>query len=281
MVIAVTGSSGFIGYHLCNKLKELKYNIIPIDLRNGIDLENWKDVNKITGFNILIHLAAKSFVPDSFEDPRSFYYSNLNCTLNALELCRKCNAKMVYTSSYVYGNPKRIPTDENQEVTPFNPYAQSKLIGEQLCEGYNKFYKIPIIILRPFNIYGKGQSKNFIIPSIITKAKTGKVHLRDPSPRRDLLYIDDIIDAYISTIDYYSDNVEIFNIGSGVNYSIDEIVDIISRSMTSSFEVYYTGDKRKNEVIETRADITRARSLLNWQPKYNLIQGIKSMIQEE
>ena len=186
---------------------------------------------------------------------------------------------MIYTSSYVYGNPKKLPTNESQETVPFNPYAQSKLLGEQLCEGYNNFFNIPMIILRPFNIYGKGQSDNFIIPSIITNAKTGKVRLRDSSPRRDLLYIDDLVDAYICALDYATDSVEIFNVGLGKSYSIEEIVNIISDSMDDSFEVYYSGEKRQHEVFETRADISKARYQLNWQPKYNLVQGIKSMIQ--
>ena len=230
MIIVVTGSKGFVGRYLTRALLDKGYKVIEIDLISGFDITNWSEVKDIPRFDVLIHLAAKSFVPDSFINPSSFYKTNFLGTLNALELCKKYKAKMVYASSYVYGKPNYLPIDESHQVNAFNPYAQSKIIGEHLCKGYNRDFGIPVIILRPFNIFGFGQNYNFLIPSIIKQAKSGKILLKDPEPKRDFIYIDDMIEAYIKCIEYNDSSFEIFNIGFGKSYSVKEIVNMVVKN---------------------------------------------------
>ena len=191
-VIAVTGSSGFIGSHLISGLQSAGYNLLEIDIENGFDILDWKKLNKIGKFDIMIHLAAKSFVPDSFKNPKRFFEFNYLSTLNALEISKNHNAKFIYFSSYLYGNPKYLPIDENHPFSPHNPYAQSKLICEKLCEGYYRDFNVPITIFRPFNIYGSGQSGNFVIPSIIDQLNNGMLTLKDPRPKRDYVHVKDI-----------------------------------------------------------------------------------------
>jgi UDP-glucose 4-epimerase len=279
MRISITGIDGFVGTYLSNKLKLNSENtIIPIDFSYGVDLTDWNQVSKTEEFDVLVHLAAKLFIPDSFENPQSFYYTNLICTLNALELCRKYNAKMVYVSSYVYGRPEYLPIDEKHPVRAFNPYAQSKLISEELCNGYNRDFGVNSIIIRPFNIYGRGQNKNLLFSSIIDQAKNGEINLKDSRPKRDYVYIDDVVNALIRSIYYDKSTFEVFNIGSGESYSVAKIADLIVNSLPNKIEVNYSGEERKNEILDTIADISKAKSLLDWQPTISLEEGLKKMI---
>lgn len=279
-IAVVTGSSGFVGQRLVKALAEKGAKVVELDVKDGVDLTDWNHVSKIGSFDLLFHLAAKTFVPDSYQNPRDFYYTNIIGTLNILELCRIHKAKIVFASSYVYGNPEYLPVDENHPIDAFNPYAQTKIVGEQLCEGYHRDFGVPVVILRPFNIYGTGQNENFLIPSIIKQAKSGLILLKDPDPKRDMLFVDDVVDAYMKAAEYDQNDCDVFNIGSGKSYSVREIVDNVVGFFDHEIDVKFSGEKRKNEVLDTIADISKAKNLLNWEPKTDLRDGLhKSLAQ--
>jgi len=274
----ITGSSGFIGKVLINKLQLLGYDVTGLDLLDGIDISDWQQLKDIKSFDTVIHLAAKTFVPESYKNPREFYHNNYSSVLNLLELCRINKAKMIFASSYVYGIPDYLPIDENHPLKPFNPYAHSKIIGEELCRGYYKEFCVPVTIFRPFNVYGPGQNKNFLISSIIDQAINGKILLKDPLPQRDFLYIDDMADAYIKCLEYNDAGFDIFNIGYGKSYSVSEIVDMIKSILGTEINVEYTGEKRKNEVSETVANIKKAERIFGWHPQVSFEAGLKLML---
>jgi len=280
ITVVITGSKGFIGKHLVKELKSKTNDIkiIEIDLENGYDITKKEQLQDIKHFDILIHLAAKSYVPDAFINPSDFYYVNIIGTLNVLELCRKYNARMIYTSSYVYGAPDYLPIDEKHPLKAFNPYAQSKLMGEDLCHAYFRDFDISSIIMRPFNIYGEGQGDHFLIQSIINQAKSGMISLKDSRPKRDYIYIDDVVDAYIKAINYKNSGVEIFNLGSGRSTSIKELTDIISFHFNSSFKVVFSEERRKNEVLETLASTVKVKDELKWTPKISINDGVSEII---
>jgi nucleoside-diphosphate-sugar epimerase len=274
MKIALTGSEGFIGNYLIQRLAQAAKDIIKIDFKYGYDITDIKSLESVPDFDVMVHLAAKSFVPESYKNPRDFYNVNVMGTLNTLELCRKNNAKMIFTSSYVYGTPQYLPIDENHPLQAFNPYAQSKIIGEQLCQGYRRDFGMNIIIIRPFNIYGAGQNENFLIPSIITQAKSGIINLHDPKPKRDFVYIKDLADAYLKAINYEDNNIQVFNLGSGVSHSIFDIIELVKSHFKTEIKVNFSNKIRKNEINDTVADISRAKKWLNWQPQYTLSDGL-------
>lgn len=274
MKTVVTGSSGFVGKRLVERLRSAGHEVIPLDIAEGIDLTCREQVADIPAFDCAFHLAARTFVPDAFKNPYDFYFSNVVSTLNMLELCRKHKAKFVYTSSYVYGPPQYLPIDEQHPVVSHNPYAQSKLIGEDLCRAYWRDFSVSSCILRPFNIYGPGQKGDFLIPSIIQQARKGRIVLKDPRPRRDFIYVDDVVSAYLACMQYSSAGVEVFNIGSGESIPVTEVSRTIAKQF-SAVEVVFTGEQRPNEVLDTVADITKARNLLNWNPEVFFKKGIQ------
>ena len=274
MNIAVTGSAGFVGRRLVNRLEQAGHQVVALDLASGVDLTNWKQVKKTPPVDYVFHLAARTFVPAAFEDPQSFYYTNLISTLNALELCRRDSARFVYASSYVYGEPQYLPVDEKHPTGAHNPYAQSKLMGEELCQAYWRDFSVSSCILRPFNIYGPEQPNSFLIPEIIRQARAGSICLKDSRPKRDFVYVDDVIEAYVACLNFSKTGLETFNIGSGKSISVEEVAWAIAKQLGCD-DVSFLGEHRPNEVLDTVADISKARGLLNWKPAISLEQGIK------
>lgn len=278
MKIVVTGSRGFIGSRLCDSLRALGHDIIEIDLALGHNVEDWKSFKNISKFDYLVHLAAKLFVPESFDKPRSFYQTNIMGTLNAIESCRINDAKLIFFSSYAYGAPEYLPIDENHPVKSFNPYSRSKIMGEDICKSYFADFGVKSIVFRPFNIYGPNQDNRFLIPSIIEQANAGRIMLKDNRPKRDYIFIDDIISAVIKALDYEPKGSDTFNLGSGESYSVEEVVNKVINTLGEKVEVNYLNEYRPNEVLDTVAEVSKADKLLKWKPLIDIDEGIKLMV---
>ncbi len=177
-------------------------------------------------------------------------------------------------SSYLYGVPKYQPIDELHPIHPNNPYALSKANAEDWCRFYSLHFDVPIAIFRPFNIYGPGQGKLFLIPKIINQIfEDKKIELDDLSPRRDYLYLDDLVDALLYSMSRRS-HFDIFNIGSGRSLSVEEIVRVIQDCAGTSLTVQTRGKMRRNEIPDLIADISKAKQFLDWSPKISFEDGI-------
>jgi nucleoside-diphosphate-sugar epimerase len=278
--IAVTGSSGFIGKHLVAALEKAGFDVLEIDILTGYDLAKPGCLDSIPVVDQIVHLAARSFVPLSFENPLLYYHDNYLGALHVLEAARKHGTKLIFFSSYLYGNPKYLPIDEKHPLAPHNPYAQSKLICEKLCEGYYRDFQVPVTVFRPFNIYGPGQNASFLIPKIIGQLKTGDVQLDDPRPRRDFIHVDDVVGAIIKAIESKATGYDIFNLGSGESVSIFELSQMICNLNKTDHKITFTDKVRPGEVLNTVADINNAAIVLNWRPRIDLSDGIKSLIKQ-
>ncbi len=279
MKIAVTGSSGFIGTHLVPVLKKAGHDVLEISRKNGLDICNWISVCDTATCDVIVHLAAKTSVPESFRNPREFHRVNFNATLHALELARQWKAGVVYMSSYLYGPPQYLPVDENHPLNPHNPYAQSKLLSEELCRGYQRDFDIPLTVFRLFNIYGPGQAGSFIIPEILQQIKTGRVSLKDPRPKRDYIHVNDVVSAVTAAIDRQPGGWNVFNLGAGKSWSVEELVDFIKQASRQEFEISFSMEFRKGEVLDSVADTTNLQKSMDWDPAYPLHEGVKTLFE--
>lgn len=277
--ILVTGSEGFIGSMLCAKLRDDGAVVKGIDLKSGFDITDWGLFKNLENVNLVYHLAAIMFVPYAFKNPRNVYMVNVIGTLNVLEFCRLNDIKkLIFASSFVYGQPQYLPIDEKHPVNPNNPYARSKVMGEELCRGYSEDHGINCVVLRPFNIYGPGQNEDFLIPLIFKQIReNNRIELNDPTPKRDLLFVTDMIDAYIKAGELEGFKFEVFNIGYGKSYSVNEIVEMALQITGKQIDVIYNGERRPNEVMDTVANISKASKKLNWHPEIELQTGLASI----
>lgn len=281
MKVIITGGSGFLGKHLSVLLNQHNIEYEDISLENGVDVTNWELIKNFNKFSVLIQLASKIFVPESFINPRSYFYTNLMSTVNCLELCRINNAKMIYISSYVYGKPDYLPVDEKHTLKGHNPYSDSKIIAERLCQSYFDNFGLKIVILRPFNIYGPGQSGNLLIPSICSQLKNSEILLKDPAPKRDYIYVADVVDAILKSINKDFDKMEYINLGTSLSYSVREVVEKMIHFAGTSVKVKFLSTTRTNEVSDVRADIHKARKLLDWNPKIGIDEGLKLVVEHD
>ena len=277
--VLVTGAEGFIGKALVSKLKSGGYDTIGIGSGEG-DISGGEPLNTFRSEEIkhVFHLASKNYVPDSWTDPASFYRTNVLGTQQVLEFCKSRGAGLTYVSAYLYGIPAKLPIAESDNVRPNNPYAHTKYLAEQICEFYSREFHVPVTIIRPFNVFGTGQRKDFLIPTIIDQARTGEaIKVKDLSPKRDYVFIDDLVDALIRTI-RKKENYNIYNIGSGYSLSVREIIDTIQSVMKTAKPVESEENVRKNEIPDVAADITKAAKELGWVPRTSFLEGIFKML---
>lgn len=279
--ILVTGGMGFIGQKFLTSLKGEGARVRILDVRNNDDICEYKTLTSIKDrIDIVYHLAAITYVPYSWEHPRETLNTNLIGTINMLELCRsKKIKKLVYMSSYVYGQPEYLPIDEDHPVRPANPYAWSKYIGESICRAYFSNFGINCVILRPFNIYGTGQNQQFLIPSIYHQIKKWhRVILDNAYPKRDFMHVDDMVKALVSAGKYDSLGVAVFNIGYGKSYSVREIAQKMIDITGEKASLTFRERRRKGEVLDVVADTTKAHKYLKWRPNIGIEEGLRKLI---
>jgi len=276
--ILITGANGFVGRHLVESFKLNSFEIISTAEINKVNLCDWDKVKNLPKAQIIIHLASKNFVPDSFKEPLNFYNNNILSTLNVLEKAKTDGSRVIFFSSYVYGTPIYLPIDENHNKSSTNPYTQSKLISEELCEAYYRDFGVPVTIFRPFNIYGPGQRPSFFIPTIINQIDNDVIQLNDSRPKRDFIYIDDIVEAVFLSIIDNEKLFGIYNLGTGVSTSVKDIVDMIINLSQSKARVLFTDQIRQGEILDTIADISKVKNELHWTPKIPIDKGIRLCI---
>lgn len=278
MKIVITGSDGFVGSHVIPLLKaHSDVELQLLDIQSGVDITNWDDIKDIKA-DLFIHLANKSYVPDSYEHPRSFFDVNINSTLNILELARLNYARVLYFSSYVYGHPEYLPINEEHPIQEFNPYSATKIMCEQMCRSYAQDLKVPVAVFRPFNIYGTGQNVQFLLPMMVHQLPSGKIQVRDDRPKRDYIHIDDIASAVeFMAFAEWKETFAVYNLGSGESHSVRELADMLMKLWPKPVEYVATGETRPNEVLDTVADISKLRAM-GWSPRISLEEGLKEMI---
>ncbi|MDB5526955.1 MAG: putative nucleotide sugar dehydratase [Devosia sp.] len=274
--VLLTGATGFVGTHLAAALAP-SHGVRTLSHADGdvADAQTWATLPRA---EVVIHLAARSFVPTSWDRPADYMRVNLLGTMQALDYCHRHEARLIFASSYLYGNPQTLPIPETAPLHAINPYAQSKLMAEQTCRFYAENLGVQVLVLRPFNIYGPGQGSDFLVPSIVRQVlQSDQVRVKDLLPRRDYIYIADFIAAILAGLrtDWTFDTV---NIGSGISHSVAELIEIVMTAAGRTLPIQSDGVRRQNEVMDVRADISHAGHLLGWAPQWTLAQGCAAVL---
>ena len=298
MKYVVTGGAGFIGSHLTKILADQGHNVTVIDNLHTGKKENLESIkekiifvkgdildNKLLDETIrnvdgVFHQAALASVQDSFSKPDEYNEINVNGTENILKLAKKNDFKIVYaSSSSVYGNPESIPIKESDSKNPINPYAETKLKKEELAEKYSKM-GVKVIGLRYFNVFGKGQSREYagVLKLFLEKIRDGlapKIN-GDGTQFRDFVYVEDVARANIMSMKSDVDH-EFFNVGTNTSITILDLAKTIIKYSNLDIEPTF-GPALKGDVMKTIADINLIKEKIGWEPKVMLKDWIKEIV---
>ena len=304
MKIFLTGSEGFIGSHLTEKLVRNNHELTCLVQYNSFNSWGWlekidkkvkNNINVITGdirddnlinktikkFDIIINLAALIGIPYSYRAPKSYFDTNVNGILNILNASKISNVrKIIHTStSEVYGTAKYIPIDEKHPLSAQSPYAASKIAADQLALSYQRSFGLPVSILRPFNTFGPRQSARAIIPTIITQInKKNNLKLGSLHPTRDLTFIEDTTDAFLAAIKSNKGIGEVVNVGSGFEISIKQLAHKIAKIMGNKISIRKELSRvrpKNSEVDRLCASIKKANKIYKWKPKFASKKGFE------
>ena len=294
----VTGGAGFIGSNIVKKLVARGDDVTVIDNLNTGKEENLKSViDKITflkdsilnrellekqsqNIDGIFHQAALASVQDSFSKPDEYHDVNVNGTENILKLAKKNDFRVVYaSSSSVYGSPERIPIKESDKKNPINPYAETKLKKEQLAIKYSEM-GVKVIGLRYFNVFGKGQSKEYAgVLKLFLERIRDKLPPKingDGTQFRDFVYVEDVADANIMSMD--SDiNHGFYNVGTNTSITILDLAKTIIKSSGLDIQPIF-GPALKGDVQRTIANIDLIKEEIGWEPTILLEKWIEEII---
>ena len=307
MKFLITGGAGFIGSHLCDKYTKEGHTVLCLDnfisgnlmnVRHLLDYRNFKlikgDIRDldlleriIRDIDVVFHLAAQIHVDRSYIEPRLTYDINVTGTQNILEAARMHDAKkLIYAStSEVYGSAQYVPIDESHPLAAVHPYGASKIAADRLCYAYANTYGIDIFIMRFFNIFGPRQRDIGYggVISIFTRrvlSNMPPIIYGDGQQTRDYTYIEDAIRAYDLVLNQNDPIVEPINFGRGEEVSIldlaNKIINLCGRK--NNIEPVHV-EPRIGEVGRLISDATKAKSLLGWEPKVSLEEGLAKFVQ--
>lgn len=309
--VLVTGGAGFIGSHLCQRLLREGYEVVCLDnfnafydpaikRKNLAEIQATKgdeafqlvegdirekgmleDLFKRSSFDLVIHLAAMAGVRPSIQQPLLYEEVNVTGTLNLLEVCRECGVMdLIFgSSSSVYGKNSKIPfTEADRLEAMISPYAVTKRVGELFCYAYHHLYGLNIFCLRFFTVYGPRQRPEMAIHKFTRLIHEGEQIplFGDGTSRRDYTYIDDIVAGIMGAIQNLG-GYEIFNLGESKTISLRELVALIEGALGKK-AVIEELPEQPGDVPITYADITKARSLIGYDPKVGVEEGVERFV---
>jgi dTDP-glucose 4,6-dehydratase len=304
MKLLVTGSEGFIGSHLVEELVRAGHQVTALVQYNSFNSVGWLDSlpenvqeavkvvmgdvrdagsvrAAVQGHERVAHLAALIAIPYSYTAPHSYYETNALGTLNVLDACRDFGVeRLVHTStSEVYGSAQYVPIDEKHPLVGQSPYSASKIAADQLAHSYWASFGVPVTTLRPFNTYGPRQSQRAFIPSVMVQVLSGitKLKLGSLTPTRDLTFVGDTARGFAKALESVDGVGEVFNMGSGFEISMGDVVEMIRSISGRSFEVVEDVERVRPEASEVErlwCDSSRMMNTFGWSPEHAHKDGL-------
>ena len=297
----VTGGAGFIGKHIIAELLRDDHNITIFDnfsssskndivhlLENGVNLVTGDILDydlllkSMSNYDFVIHLAAQTSVEQSIVDPETTIDINVEGTVNVLKSCVKTNVKGLISTSTaaVYGSSP-TPITETSQPNPISSYGASKLVTEYNLQAFSRFFGLNCISLRLFNVYGNGQSSEAVVIRKFLKNISKDLPLEifgDGTQTRDFVHISDVIQAFYCAIkNIEAKRGEVYNIGSGKSASINELASLLISSKGKDLQIIHKPE-RQGEVKFSKADISLAKTDINYSPEVSLRDGLASLV---
>ena len=300
--VLVSGGAGFIGSTLVRELIKENANVVVLDNFSSGDIENLEEVKdkiqvingdirdkdllkilKKNNIEYVFNLAAFPFIPESYDKPEEFFDVDARGVLNIMLASKEANVKriMQYSTSEVYGTAKYVPMDENHPTLPCSTYAVSKLAADRLCFTLHHEHNVPVIILRQFNVYGPRITQPYVISEIIKQLSRGnKIKLGNINARRDLTYVTDAARGAIELMKCDAAVGDVVNMGSGKDWSIKELAEMVGSLMGyKSVEIEVIQKRlRPLDVERLQADYSKMNKLTGWKPTIDLKEGLKKTI---
>ncbi len=307
-MILVTGSAGFIGFHLCKKLLEEGFDVIGVDNLNDyydvqLKIDRNKELEKNKNFKFIkmdildmtkehmkdiefvFHEAAYAGVRNSVENPLLYDRVNVHGTIKLLKLAVDCDVKkfLFASSSSVYGDLDKFPTPETYNLNPKSPYGVSKLAAEKYCNAFFTCYGLPTISFRYFTVYGPWGRPDMLMLKVIMSCFEGKELLlfkKDGKVidfKRDFTFVDDVVNANILGMKSNIKN-EVFNVCSKHDVSVKYVIDFISKQIGKE-PCFTEAEPSSADPLRTLGDITKINKMLGYEPKTTIEEGIKKTIE--
>lgn len=305
--VLVTGAGGFIGSHVAETLVTegrhvrafVRYTgrqeigalrFVPeetlgeIEIIQG-DLRNFDSVMRaIQGVRWVIHLGALISIPYSYVSPEETVSCNVGGTLNVLQAARAAGVERVVhtSSSEVYGTARYVPMDESHPLQGQSPYSASKIGADKLAESFHRSFGVPVVTIRPFNVFGPRQSARAVIPTIITQLFRGQdLHLGNLYPTRDFTFVKETAAAFVKSCESPGVLGREINVGSNREISIGDLIQLIGQLMGKKPKIVRDEERSRpgaSEVERLFADSSLARDLLGWQSAMSLEEGLRQTI---
>jgi NAD dependent epimerase/dehydratase len=299
--ILVTGAGGFIGSHLTEALVEAGAEVRAFVHYRGNGSWGWLDLSSyrkhcevitgdvadrdsvglaMEGVDIAFHLAALVGIPYSYHAPASYVRTNIDGTLNVLQAARDKNVGcVVHTStSEVYGSARVVPIKEDHPLQGQSPYSATKIGADKLAEAFHLSFGLPVVTIRPFNTFGPRQSARAVIPTIISQCLAGgTIQLGSVETTRDFNFVSDTVAAFLRGADSPKAVGKTINVGSGSEISIGDLVRRVGKLLGREIKVKTQPGRLRppdSEVERLIADNALARTLLKWQPRVTLDEGL-------
>lgn len=304
--VLITGADGFIGSHLVELSLDQGYSVRALSFYNSFNTWGWLEdipynanLEVVTGdirdphfvkqivkdVDIVFHLAALIAIPYSYHAPDSYVDTNIKGTLNVCQAAKECGGiRILNTStSEVYGTAQYVPINEKHPKQPQSPYSATKIGADAIAMSFYNAFDLPVSTVRPFNTYGPRQSARAIIPTIITQIEKGmkEIKLGDVTPTRDFNYVKDTARGFLAIAECKDTIGKEINIASNFEIAMADILDLIKKIMKSDV-TFIKDDERlrpkKSEVFRLWGDNTLIKSLTDWQPQYDIEQGLQETI---
>lgn len=307
--ILVTGADGFIGSHLVEELIDRSLNVKAFVNYNSFNSWGWLDsfpkekLEQLEVFSgdvrdpngvrtamedcqIVFHLAALIAIPYSYHSPDSYVDTNVKGTLNIIQAARDFGVErvLVTSTSEIYGTAQYVPIDEIHPKQPQSPYSASKIGADCMADSFYRSFNTPITIVRPFNTYGPRQSARAIIPTIISQLLSGysEIKLGDLTPTRDLLFVEDTVNGFISIAESETLIGHECNIATNSEISMQKMAETLIKLINPNATIVQDPDRlrpEKSEVFRLYGDNTKILEHTNWKLENNLEQGLQKTIE--